>query len=91
MFLFFRPSSHRLSVRPSLSRSSTTMERSDIDKLQKMKLPTRKVSQDVSVAARPALLRSNTVLGGNIKLNKTGRRGYLCRWTQSMCVTVQFY
>ena len=89
-FLLFRPSIHRVPVRPSLSRSSTTMEKSDIAKLEKTKLPSRKVSQDVSVVARPALLRSNTVLGGNIKLNKAGRRGYLCRWTQSVCVTVQF-
>ena len=76
-----RPRMNSLSVRPSLSRSSTTMERADIDKLKKTKLPDRKVSQDVSVVNRPQLLRSNTVLGGNIKINKTGTRGYLCRWS----------
>lgn len=59
------------------------MERTERDNLEKKKLPTRKVSQDVGVVTRPRLLRSNTVLGGNIKvLNKTGTRGYLCRWRQ---------
>ena len=59
------------------------MERTDWDKLEKKKLPTRKVSQDVGVVPpRPRLLRSNTVLGGNIKVQKTGTRGYLCRWRQ---------
>ena len=58
------------------------MEKTDIDRLEKKKLPARNDNQDVGAASRPQLLRSNTVLGGNIKINKTGTRGYLCRWRQ---------
>ena len=47
---FFRQSISRVSVRPSLSRCSTTLEKTDIVRLEKKKLPTRKVSQAVSVA-----------------------------------------
>ena len=71
VLIMYRQSINRLSVGPRLSRS-TTMDKTDIEKVKKMKLPSRKVNQ-----APPPLVRSNTVLGGSNKVNKTLH--YLCR------------
>ena len=56
------------------------MDRNDIQKVKEMKLPTRKISQDVQSFRKPPLLRSNTVLTGNSRGNKSEKmKSYLCR------------
>ena len=56
------------------------MDRKDIEKVHQMNLPSKKISQgSESLRRPPPLVRSNTVLSGNNKINKTQTRTYLCR------------
>ena len=50
------------------------MDRNDIQKVKEMKLPTRKISQEVQSFRKPPLVRSNTVLTGNSRGNKAEKK-----------------